>query len=114
MSFRPIASNLPDEWQQGKTEKLRIMLFGFIPLWVHQINFKDISDSKMAMLTHERGAVIKTWNHNISVQPIDSSSCNYTDNVEIKAGVLTVFVCLYAHLFYRYRQLRWRFLVKDS
>jgi hypothetical protein len=90
------------------------MLFGFMPLWVHQISFKDISDSEMTMLTHECGGVIKTWNHNIIVQRIDTDSCNYTDNVEIKAGVLTPLIWLYAHLFYRYRQFRWRFLIKGS
>jgi hypothetical protein len=114
MGFKSLTSNLPSEWQQGNTEKLRIMLFGIIPAWSHQISFKDISDSKMAMLTHESGGVVKTWNHNISVKPVDNNSCYYTDDVEIKAGIFTPIIWLYAHMFYRYRQLRWRFLVKQS
>ena len=44
MGFKSLSSNLPNEWQQGNTEKLRIMLFGIIPAWNHQISFKDISD----------------------------------------------------------------------
>lgn len=114
MGFRPIDSNFPIEWQQGNTEKVRVMLFGIIPSWAHQISFKDISDIEMAILTHESGGVVKTWNHNISIQAVDKNSCIYTDDVEIKAGIFTLLIWLYAHVFYRYRQLRWRFLVKTS
>jgi len=114
MGFKSINSKLPSEWQQGNTEQLRIMLFGLIPAWRHQISFENISDAKMAMLTHESGGVVKTWNHLISIRAVDGSSCNYTDDVEIKAGVFTPLVCLYAHLFYRYRQFRWHYLVKQA
>lgn len=114
MGFKSLSANLPFEWQQGSTEKLRIMLFGIIPAWIHQINFKAISDSRMTMLTHESGGVVKTWNHNISIKSVDNNSCFYTDDVEIRAGVFTLLIWLYAHVFYRYRQLRWRFLVKQS
>lgn len=113
MGFKSLSSNLPNEWQQGKTEKLRIMLFGIIPAWNHQISFKDISDFRMAMLTLESGGVVKTWNHTISIQSVDNNSCYYADDVEIKTGIFTPLIWLYAHVFYRYRQLRWRFLVKQ-
>ena len=47
MGFRPIDSSLPIEWQQGNTEKVRIMLFGIIPSWVHQISYNHfISELK--------------------------------------------------------------------
>jgi hypothetical protein len=114
MGFKSISSNLPSEWQQGETVQLRIMLFGLIPAWRHQITFKHISDSKMVMLTHESGGVVKTWNHLISIKSVDSSSCNYTDDVEIKAGLFTPLIWFYAHIFYRYRQLRWRLLIRKS
>ena len=112
LGFKSIGSNLPNEWQQGETAQLRIMLFGIIPAWRHQIRFKEISGSKMVMLTHESGGLVKTWNHLISIKKTDNSSCSYTDDVEIKAGLFTPLVWLYAHIFYRYRQLRWSYLVK--
>jgi hypothetical protein len=114
MGFKPIESELPKEWLEGNTEQLRIMLFGVIPAWRHQISFKKISDKNMDMLTHESGGVVNTWNHLINVKPLDASSCTYTDDVEIKAGLFTPFIWLYAHVFYRYRQLRWRSWVKKS
>lgn len=114
MGFKAIESGLPVRWQQGNTEHLRIMLFGFIPAWRHQISFIEISDKNMDMLTHESGGVVNKWNHLISVKRLDNSSCKYTDDVEIKAGLFTPLIWLYAHAFYRYRQLRWRSWIKKS
>jgi len=113
MGFKPIGPALPYQWIEDKTETLRIMLFGFIPAWKHQIRFKEISDSQMKMLTHESGGLINTWNHLISIKTIDDSSCKYTDEVEIKAGIFTPFIWAYANLFYRYRQKRWQHLINN-
>lgn len=114
MGFKPINSALPNLWQEGRTEFLRILLFGLIPAWRHQINFKEIDDSKMKMLTHESGGIVNTWNHLISVKAIDDSNCRYTDDVEIRAGIFSPLVWAYANLFYRYRQIRWHYLIKQK
>jgi ligand-binding SRPBCC domain-containing protein len=114
LGFKPIGSQLPHEWHQGKTQQLKIMLFGLIPAWCHDVHFIEISDSKMVMLTRESGGVVTTWNHLIRIESVGSSSCSYTDDVEIKAGLFTLIVWLYAHVFYRYRQLRWRKLIKSN
>ena len=36
----------------------------------------------------------------------------YADEIEIRAGLLTVFVWLFAHGFYRYRQMRWQRVIR--
>jgi len=38
--------------------------------------------------------------------------CGYTDQIDIQAGILTPPIWLFAHIFYRYRQRRWRHLVR--
>ena len=58
MGFRPIHSTLPVEWQQGRTEKVRIWLFGFIPSWTHQIHFSAISETEKTLFTRESGGVV--------------------------------------------------------
>ena len=64
------------------------------------------------MLTNERGGPVRMWNHRIKVEPLSERRCLYTDELELRAGVLTAFVWLIAHLFYRYRQMRWRNLAQ--
>lgn len=44
------------------------------------------------------------------MEPLSETTCHYTDEVEIRAGRLTPLVWLFGHLFFRYRQMRWRTL----
>ena len=52
--------------------------------------------------------MIRKWDHWITVAPNPDGSTDYRDEVEISAGVLTPFVWIFAQLFYRHRQRRWR------
>lgn len=113
LGFRALDASLPSVWKEGKTERLRILLFNVIPAWEHRIKFQEISDSDWKLLTYESGGVINTWNHLITIKMQTNQSCTYTDEVEIKAGVFTVFVYLYAQIFYRYRQRRWKRLARQ-
>lgn len=54
---------------------------------------------------------MKQWRHTLTVQPLSPTGSRYTDVIELDAGVLSAPVWLYAHVFYRYRQARWRALV---
>ena len=92
----------------------RLYAFGLVPLWMHSLKFERIDDVRMELATSESGGVISVWNHLIEVEEESSVSCRYSDKVEIKAGLLTPFVWLFAQLFYRFRQRRWRLLAKKG
>lgn len=106
------ADQFPIEWQQGTTQTTRLLFFGLLPAWRHSLTFKAVNDSERVLCTNEGGGLITLWNHTIKVVPVGDRSCIYLDDVEVKAGVLTIFVWAYAQLFYRYRQLRWRTLLR--
>jgi len=57
-------------------------------------------------------ALITTWDHWITVEPDGERGTRYRDEVEVKAGLLTPFVWLFAQVFYRHRQRRWRALAR--
>jgi hypothetical protein len=71
-----------------------------------------IDDSTRTLSSREFGGLIRTWNHDIVVTPIDGTSCSYRDRIEIRAGVVTPLIVVYARWFYRMRQRRWRALAK--
>ena len=58
------------------------------------------------------GQLATMWDHTIRVEPGLGGGTEYTDIVEVRAGVLTPFVWIFAEVFYRHRQRRWRALVK--
>ena len=102
------SEGLPGQFTEGSAVDVRILFFGFIPAWRHHLAIKSIDDAKRELLSNEHGGLVRVWNHLIRVEPLDDERCRYTDDMEIQAGNFTPLVWLYAHLFYRYRQRRWR------
>ena len=70
---------------------------------------------RLAIITEEQGGIVSKWEHLSKVSPTDNDAIIlYTDQIDIEAGLFTPFVWLYAHLFYRYRQLRWKRLISEQ
>jgi hypothetical protein len=105
--------NFPTQWRTGETIKTRLWLYNIIPAWRHVLYFVRVDDEKREILTNESGGLIKVWNHQIRVAPESEKNCLYTDEIQIKAEVFTILVWLFAHFFYRYRQFRWRRLLRQ-
>ena len=106
--FTPVsAARFPDSWPEG-TFWVRLHLFGLIPLGKQAIVI-SMPPTKTGFALRDDGhsRLIKTWDHLITIEPHANGSL-YRDRVEVKAGVLTPFVWLFAQVFYRHRQRRWR------
>ncbi|NJL57569.1 hypothetical protein HC928_22395, partial [bacterium] len=97
---------------EGRAFTVRMWFFNLIPAWLHTLHVAELNHERREMLTHERGFFITAWNHRICVEPLGEDRTHYTDEIENKAGVLTVPVVGFAHIFYRYRQSRWRKLAR--
>ncbi len=57
------------------------------------------------------GNLTKVWNHIINFHAIDEQTIEYTDEIEIKAGILTLSIWLFSQVFYRHRQNKWKKLL---
>lgn len=108
----PDADGWPEEFSEGMGVSTKLLLFHLIPTSEHHIAVVSVDDEKREAYTNEHGGAIKTWNHRVRVAPVSEKKCLYTDEVEIRAGVLTPFVWLFAQAYYRYRQMRWRGLAR--
>lgn len=104
----------------GRTEALRLgesgtgwlLAFHVIPAYRHTINVVEVDEATGTIRTQEHGGPLKAWNHTLHVEPIDAHSCRYSDTVDIDAGRMTGVVVAVANGIYRYRQRRWRKLVR--
>lgn len=112
LSFQPVDGRaLPDWWEESETYIVKLSLFDMFPLGKHRITVIRIDEAAMEMLTHESGMLTRTWNHLLQIRAIDVGAVEYTDSVEIRAGLLTPLVWLFAQFFYRHRQRRWKVLL---
>ena len=78
----------------------------------YEIRIVRRDDQQRELQTVECGGLLRAWNHLIQVEPLSENSCKYTDEVEVRAGLLTLLAWLLAHGFFRYRQRRLRRFVR--
>lgn len=113
--FEPLVpGELDSNWVVGKTYVLRLSLFGFLPAGEHRITLASIDREANLIESKESGALSPVWNHTIRFRPLENGKLNYTDEIEIRAGLLTGVVWAFAHVFYRHRQRRWRDLLQGK
>ena len=72
------------------------------------------SDDEWILMTQETSNLVQTWNHTIKIKSLGKYKTKYTDLVEIHAGFQTLFLWCFAHLFFSYRQKRWKGLINSS
>jgi len=109
----PVLRTRVDEWREGETVVGWVFLFGVIPFSRHHLHVSGINDTSRTLSSREKGGVVRRWDHDIIVTPVDDRSCIYRDRISIDAGVFTPFVAIYARCFYAVRQRRWRTLAKE-
>ena len=102
---------VPEKWSLGTEYKLKLSFFGIIPVGNHFIKLVELNREENRIISNEHGRLTKVWNHIIKFHAIDDQAVVYTDEIEIKAGILTLSIWLFAHILYRYRQNRWKKLL---
>lgn len=103
---------IPEKWRDGKY-LVKMKLLGIVP-FAKQWIVIETDEANHHLLDDGYSRLIKRWRHDIYVIEIGENKALYIDHVDIKAGVLTPFVYLYACIFYRHRQKRWGKLIENN
>lgn len=107
------SNRFPAQWQEGDTIHTRIWFFHIIPaLWMHYLRVERVDDAMREIQFREQGGVITTWDHLSRVEETPDGRARYTDQIDMKAGMLTPLVGLFAHIVYHYRQACWHRLAR--
>jgi hypothetical protein len=95
-------------WAAGARFKfdLRVMGIGF---GIHTIDVDEFDKERIS--TREHNKSVPVWNHIIKLEEQNGGRTWYTDIVEVRAGWKTIFIWLWANVFYRHRQRKWRKLL---
>lgn len=103
---------LPEIWREGRYQ-VSMRIFGFIPFGRQWI-VVTTNDENMYVRDNGYSRLVKKWDHHIYVNATDDDRTIYTDIVQIKAGLLTPIIYLFAVCFYAHRQKRWKKLVSNN
>ncbi len=115
LRFEPIQpETLPETWEEGRY-LVALRFLGVLPMgrqWiVTSFHPDDTRAGHFALRDNGSGQLVSRWDHWIFLEPDGAGGTRYTDRVEVEAGLLTPFIWLFAQMFYRHRQSRWRALV---
>ena len=105
---------LPDLWHEGDSIHFNLFGLGFIPLGPHTVNIERIDVAAREIQSRESGRMAEVWWHYVAVEDYPGARTLYTDEIDIYAGPLTGVVASFARFFYRYRQTRWRSVVRGQ
>jgi hypothetical protein len=109
----PALEGRAEPFHVGEQGTAWLFAFHLIPAYRHTIEVLAVDDAERTVRTHEHGGLLRGWNHTLRVDPIDAHTSRYSDTVEIDAGPATGFVTAVAVRIFRYRQRRWRKLVRQ-
>lgn len=99
-------ADIPESLTAGEEMSARLRWFMVLPGWTHTIRLVSVTPTEI--YSNEHGGMVRAWNHRLIFEPTSETSCRYTDEVEIDAGLATPLVAAFARLMYRWRQRRWR------
>jgi hypothetical protein len=105
-AFTPLDKS--QKWQAGAVFRFVLTACG-LKFGVHTIKVKKFEIDKI--LTHEHNKNVPIWNHIITLEKSGENNTKYSDIVEVRAGWKTPFIWLWANIFYRHRQRKWRELL---
>ena len=113
VAFAPLdPPAFPERWAE-RAYRVRLRLFGLVPIGWQVVGIeRPAEQGRVRSLRDDgRSAMIRRWDHRMTVEPLPDGRTRYTDHLEIEAGVLTPAAWAFARLFYAHRQRRWRALV---
>lgn len=114
-SFKILNDDPKPEWSQGKTYYGKSYVFSLIPVGTREIYIEKVDNRTMLIQSREKGEIsLSKSDHLIEITPKSKHSCYYTDSIDIDAGIFTIAYVLFAHIFYRHRQRKWRELAQDG
>ncbi|NLV79817.1 MAG: hypothetical protein GXY65_10855 [Rhodococcus sp.] len=108
----PALAGRAEPLREGERGTGRLWVFHVVPAHRHTIEVRNVDSGTRTVRTHEHGGMLRSWNHTLHVEPVGEHRCRYSDRVDIDAGAATRVVAIVATGIFRYRQRRWRRLVR--
>lgn len=119
----PIVRFIPAEpaafgkFEDGGRYPVKLRLLGLIPFgkqWiVTSLHESGSGDWPKQLRDNGHSALIDRWDHWITIAPGADGGTQYSDEVDVSAGIMTPFIWLFAQIFYWHRQRRWRGLARS-
>lgn len=116
IQFHPArGTEWPTHWAPGELA-LHMRLLGVLPMGPQTVRISIEPTAQRGgwptLRDNGEGVLMRRWDHRITLQPLSDGRTLYTDDIEVIARhlpwLMTPLSALFAQVFYRHRQRRWR------
>jgi hypothetical protein len=111
-TFKTITKENIKIWELNTEYIFKLFIYGFIPFGNHKIILETIDTGINVIKSKECNNIVKIWNHKITLENYGGKITKYTDEVEIYAGIFTLFIASWGIIFYKHRQKKWKKIAK--
>jgi hypothetical protein len=81
--------DVPESIVEGDVIRVRLLFFGFLPAWKHEIRILEVDEQGRRIVTMEHGGAVKKWNHVILVELAGAGRTRYTERRHRGRAALT-------------------------
>jgi len=115
-STRPVDPPAFPEYWEPREYHVTLLWRGVLPIGrqVIGIQFPPPEGETRFVRDDGRSALIRRWDHLISISPRMDGRSDYVDRLDVEAGPLTPIVAGFAKSFYAHRQAQWRRLAGNG
>jgi hypothetical protein len=105
----------PEFWEQGKTYRLKMYAFYFIPLFWQEltISWENLENGSFIFKDIGPGFAVKLWDHSVVLTPIDSEKTNYDETLELTTNFLGPLLWIAMKILFLWREHRWKKLMRS-
>ena len=108
LTFSPInPPAFPQRWE-ARDYVVGLRWRGVLPLGRHilSVSFPPPDGATRYVRDNGSSALVRRWDHLISISPRDDGATDYVDSIDLDAGLLTPALTQFARSFYTHRQCR--------
>ncbi len=89
------AEEWPEVFEEGQVLETQLLFLNIFPVWKHRLHVIRVDHENMEIASQEEGGCIRRWNHRKWIEGGSELSCNYTDEIDIDAGIFTLFIWIW-------------------
>ncbi len=103
----------PERWDNGATYRMKMYLFGVLPLGWQELSIRATRTTDQATLTDVGpGFAVKLWDHNVVLTKQGDSKTQYDETLTLTAGFMAPIIWIGMTALFAWRKYRWLSLTR--
>lgn len=103
----------PERWEKGGSYRMKMNLFGVLPLGWQELSIQSQMSGERAVLTDiGPGFAVKMWDHKVVLTKQGDSKTEYDETLTLTVGLMAPLIWIGMTALFAWRKYRWLSITK--